>query len=321
MAQISNSSNPSGWSGSKELTPGVRNFDRGFRWATKLFAISIGLLLGLIVLTILYRALPAIQEFGPRFLVNSTWNPVNNQYGALPMIYGTLVSSLIALLIAVPLGIGTAIFLSEDFIPLQIRTILVFMVELLAAIPSVVYGLWGIFVLIPLYVPLANWLNANFGWIPIFSTPPTGPGMFPAGLVIAIMILPIITTISRDSLAALPSDLRQASLGLGASRWRTILTVLFPAAISGVIGGIMLALGRALGETMAATMIIGNSNQINRSIFAPGNTIASLLANQFAEASGLQVSALMYAAFVLILLTLLVNVLAELIIKRIEAKY
>jgi len=316
-----NQRNSNAWTGSKQLTPAVRNIDRSFKWTTKIFAISIGLLLGLIVLTILRQALPAIQQFGLGFLVDTRWNPVTNEYGALPMIYGTLVSSIIALTIAVPLGVGTAIFLSEDFIPLGIRTVLVFMVELLAAIPSVVYGLWGIFVLIPLYVPLGNWLHANFGWIPIFSTPPTGPGMFPAGLVISIMILPIITTISRDSLAALPPDLRQASLGIGASRWRTILTVLVPAAISGIVGGVMLALGRALGETMAATMIIGNSNQVNPSLFAPANTIASLLANQFAEASGLQVSALMYAAFVLIVLTLGVNILAELIIKRIEAKY
>jgi phosphate transport system permease protein len=194
-------------------------------------------------------------------------------------------------------------------------------VELLAAIPSVVYGLWGIFVLIPAIKPMGEWLNANFGWIPLFSTPPAGPGMLPAAMVLAIMILPIITAISRDSLASLPPDLRQASLGLGATRWGTIFRVLIPAAFSGIVGGIMLALGRAMGETMAATMIIGNSNKISASILEPANTIASLLANQFAEASGMQVSALMYAGFVLMLLTLVVNILAEYIVNQVKAKY
>lgn len=290
---------------------------------TAAFAIAIGLLLGAIALIILFEAIPAIKEYGLGFLVSSAWNPVEGQqeYGALPMIYGTLVSSLIALLIAVPLGVGTALFLSEDFIPLKIRTVLVFMVELLAAIPSVVYGLWGIFVLIPFTKVIGTWLYENLGWFPLFSTPPVGPGMLPAGIVLSIMILPIITAISRDSLAALPPELRQASLGLGATRWGTIFRVLIPAAISGIVGGVMLALGRAMGETMAATMIIGNSNQLNISLLAPANTIASLLANQFAEAKGLQVSALMYAAFVLVIMTLIVNILAQLIVNRIQAKY
>ena len=290
---------------------------------TVAFAIATGVLLALIVLVVLWQSLPAIQEFGIPFLFNSAWNPVEGRedYGAWPMIYGTLVSSLLALLIAIPLGVGTAIFLSEDFIPLQIRTVLVFMVELLAAIPSVVYGLWGIFVLIPFVKGISEWLYANFAWFPLFSSPPVGPGMLPAGVILAIMILPIITAISRDSLASLPPDLRQASFGLGASRWGTIFRVLIPAAISGIVGGVMLALGRAMGETMAVTMIIGNSNQFNISLLAPANTIASLLANQFAEAKGLQVSALMYAAFILVVLTLIVNILAQLIVNRIQAKY
>ncbi len=300
-----------------------KNLDRGFRIATAGFAIAIGLILIAIATVVFISALPAIQEFGLGFIVNSAWNPVEGReaYGALPMIYGTLVSSLIALIIAVPLGLGTAIFLSEDFIPLPIRTLSVFLVELLAAIPSVVYGLWGIFVLIPFLKGIGKWLYAHLGWIPLFGTEPVGPGMLPAGVILAIMVLPIITAIARDSLAALPPQLRQASLGLGASRWGTIFRVLIPAAFSGIVGGIMLALGRAMGETMAATMIIGNSNQLNISILAPANTIASLLANQFAEAQGLQVSALMYAAFVLIILTLVVNVLAQMIVNRVQAKY
>lgn len=298
-----------------------KNLDFGFSWLTKIFAWGVVVLLFLIALPIIEKAFPAIQKFGLGFVFNSAWDPVNVNYGAFPMIYGTIVTSLIALLFAVPLGVGTAIFLSEDFILPQIRTVLTFMVQLLAAIPSVVYGLWGIFVLIPFLRPVQMFIFNNFRWIPLFSTPPAGPGTFPAGVVLAIMILPIITAISRDSLASLPPDLRQASLGLGSTRWVTIFRVLIPAAFSGIVGGIMLALGRAMGETMAATMIIGNSNRFNISLFAPGNTIASLLANQFPEASGLQISSLMYAAFVLFILTLIVNVLAQQIVSRVQAKY
>ena len=274
-----------------------------------------------IALTVAYRAFPAIQKYGLGFLFSSNWNPVKEEYGALPMIYGTIVSSAIALLIAVPLGVGTAIFLSEDFLPLQIRTALVFLVELLAAIPSVVYGLWGIAVLIPIITNIGKFLNGTFGWLPIFSTPPVGPGMLPAGVILGIMTLPIITAISRDSLASLPPELRQASLGLGATRWTTIFRVLVPAAFSGIVGGIMLGLGRAMGETMAATLLIGNSNQLSASLLAPANTIASLMANQFAEASGLQVAALMYTGLILFILTLIVNILAEWIVSRVRAKY
>lgn len=306
---------------SRSRSQAEKTLDRGFIWLTRIFGIAIAFILIVIAITVAYRAIPAIETFGLGFLLDSAWNPVKEQYGALPMIYGTLMSSAIALIIAVPLGVGTAIFLSEDFIPLSFRTPLVFLVELLAAIPSVVYGLWGIFVLIPIARDLGVWLHQNFGFIPFFSTSPSGPGMLPAGIVLAIMVLPIITAISRDSLASLPPDLRQASLGLGATRWTTIFRVLIPAAFSGIVGGIMLGLGRAMGETMAATMIIGNSNQLNISLLAPGNTIASLMANQFAEASGLQVSALMYAGLVLFVLTLIVNVFAELIVRNVKAKY
>ncbi|WP_330204633.1 phosphate ABC transporter permease subunit PstC [Cyanobacterium sp. Dongsha4] len=298
-----------------------KNLDIGFRWLTLILAISIGLILLSIAIIVAIGAWPAIKEFNFTFFNNSNWNPVEDEYGVIAVVYGTLVSSLIALIIAIPLGVGAAVFLSEDFLPEEIRTILVFLVELLAAIPSVVYGLWGIFVLIPLTKSLGTWLNGNFGWFPLFSTPPTGPGMLPAGIILAIMILPIIIAISRDSLASLPPDLRQASLGLGATRWETIFRVLIPAAISGIVGGVMLALGRAMGETMAATMIIGNSNNLNISILAPANTIASLIANQFAEASGLQVSALMYAGLVLMILTLIVNVGAEYIVNQVKARY
>ncbi len=295
-----------------------KTLDRGFLWLTRILALGIAALLLFIAITVAIRAMPAIQRYGLGFLFSSAWNPVTDEYGALTTIYGTIVSSAIALLFAVPLGVGTAVFLSEDFLPLAVRTPLIFMVELLAAIPSVVYGLWGIFVLIPLLLPLGRWLNSTFGWLPIFSTPPGGPGMLPAAIVLTIMILPIITAISRDSLASLPPDLRQASLGLGATRWETLFRVLIPAAFSGIVGAIMLALGRAMGETMAVTMIIGNANQLSLSVLAPANTIASLLANQFAEAAGLQVAALMYAGLVLFAITLIVNILAELIVRQVK---
>jgi phosphate transport system permease protein len=298
-----------------------RTIDTGFVWLTAIFAIGVAFLLAAIAVRVGSDASPAIQKFGLGFLVTSRWSVNEAIFGALTQIYGTIVTSLIALLIAVPIGIGVAIFLNEDFLPPRIKQPIVFLVELLAAIPSVVYGLWGIFVLIPILRPFGIWLNSTFGWIPIFSTAPAGPGIYAAGIVLSIMILPIIAAISRDALAAVPSELRQASYGLGATRWETIFQILLPAAFSGIVGGIMLALGRAMGETMAVTMVIGNVDTIRSvSILSQGSTVASLLANQFAEASGLQVGALMYAALVLFGLTLVVNVLAEWVVRRYSLK-
>ncbi len=302
----------------RPLTKAEKSLDRGFILLTRIFALAIAGVLMWIAIQVAIQAMPAIQKFGPSLLVKSAWNPVNNDYGVLPQIYGTLISALIGLLIAVPIGVGTAVLLSENLLPKSVRVVLVFLVELLAAIPSVVYGIWGIFVLIPLIAPVGNFLNTYLGFLPIFSTPPTGPGMFPAGVILAIMTLPIITAISRDALIAVPPSLRQAAVGRGATRWETILKVIIPAAFSGIVSAIMLALGRAMGETMAVTMLIGNSNNISASLFAPSNTIASLLANQFSEANGLQVSALMFAALVLFVLTLIVNILAELIVLRVK---
>jgi phosphate transport system permease protein len=295
-----------------------KSLDRGFIWLTRIFALAIAATLLWITLQVATGAWPAIQEFGLGFLAKTTWNPVNDEYGVLPQIYGTLISSFIGLLLAIPIGVGTAILLSENFLPSQLRLVLVFLVELLAAIPSVVYGIWGIFVLIPILTNLGKWLHSSLGWIPIFSTPPTGPGMLPAGVILAIMTLPIITAISRDALISVPISLRQAAMGLGATRWETIFQVIVPAAFSGIVSAVMLALGRAMGETMAVTMLIGNSNNISLSLLAPSNTISSLLASQFSEASGLQISALMYAALVLFVLTLIVNMLAELIVNRVK---
>ncbi len=294
-----------------------KNLDTGFVWLTRLLALAIAAVLLWIALEVAIEAFPAIQRYGLGFLFSTAWNPVAEEYGALPQIYGTLVTAFIALLLAVPIGVGTAIVISENFLPSSVQTVVVFLVELLAAIPSVVYGLWGIFVLIPLLTPIGRVLHSSLGWLPIFSTPPSGPGILPAGIVLTIMILPIITAISRDALVSLPTDLRQAAYGLGATRWETIFRVLLPAATSGIVGATMLGLGRAMGETMAVTMIIGNSNRISPSVLTTGNTIASLLANQFAEADGIQVSALMYTALVLFGLTLIVNVLAELVVRRV----
>jgi phosphate transport system permease protein len=295
--------------------------DNGFVWLTAAFAIGIGVLLLAIAGRVGIDALPAIQTFGLGFLTTSRWSVQDEIFGALTQIYGTLVTSFLALLIAVPIGIGVALFLSEDFLAARVKQPIVFMVELLAAIPSVVYGLWGIFVLIPVLRPFGIWLNATLGWIPIFSTAPAGPGIYAAGIILAIMILPIIAAISRDALVAVPPELRQAAYGLGATRWETIFKVLLPAAFSGIVGGIMLALGRAMGETMAVTMLIGNVDTIRSfSILSQGSTVASLLANQFAEASGLQVASLLYAALVLFVLTLIVNVMAEWVVRRFSMK-
>ncbi|MEH2162999.1 MAG: phosphate ABC transporter permease subunit PstC [Nostoc sp.] len=305
-------------SATKNRSDVEKSLDRGFIWLTKIFAFGVAATLLWIGFQVATASWPAIQKFGASFLANTTWNPVNDTYGVLPQIYGTLLSSFIGLLIAVPIGVGTAIILSEDFLPAKVKLVLVFAVELLAAIPSVVYGVWGIFVLVPIITNLGKWLNSYFGWIPFFSTSPTGPGMLPAGVILAIMTLPIITALSRDALISIPPSLRQAAVGLGATRWETILQILIPAAFSGIVSAVMLALGRAMGETMAVTMLIGNSNNISISLLAPGNTISSLLANQFSEASGLQVSALMYAALVLFFLTLVVNIMAEFIVMRVK---
>jgi len=295
--------------------------DTGFNFGTVLMASMVAVVLFAILMIVFFGSLESMQRYGWRFLVTSAWNPVEDEYGALTAIYGTLVTSLVSLLIAVPLGVGTAIFITESFIPKPVRAVIGLMVELLAAIPSVVLGLWAIFVLEPAIRPGLNWLYENFQEIPLFSTKPLGPGTAPAILVLVVMILPIITAISRDSLNQVPNRLRQAAYGVGSTRWTAILHVILPASISGIVGGVMLALGRAMGETMAVTMIIGNSNNFSWSLLAPGNTIAAMLANQFGEADGSQVSSLMYAALVLIILTLFVNILAQLVVKRLSLKY
>jgi phosphate transport system permease protein len=264
-------------------------------------------------------ARPAIKTFGLPFIWNQEWNVSEQKFGGLPYIYGTVASSMLALLLAVPLGIAVAITTSENFVPIWVRSPVGFFVELIASIPSVIVGLWGIFVLIPILVPLQQWLFDHFPWIPFFSTQPLGPSMFIAGVLLAVMILPTIAAISREVLLGVPNDLRSASMALGATRWETIWRTLLPAASSGIVGAIILGLGRALGETMAVTMVIGNSNIISPSLLAPGYTIPAVLANQFAEAvEKLHIGALMYLALILFIITLIVNSIAVLMVQWIN---
>jgi phosphate transport system permease protein len=312
--------------------------DRVF-WAL-CFAFAL-LILGLvifIVLQIAFDAMPAVKRYGFGFLSGRVWDPNTERYGILAETWGTLFTSVSALVIGTAFGVAVAVFLSEGYLaettfrvltraglhlhplwgrlPDQLERLLKNLVELLAAIPSVVYGLWGLFVVIPLIRPLCDWLHLKLGWIPLFSTDLSGPGVLPAVLVLSIMILPTITAISRDALVSVPPKLRMAAYGLGATRWETVLAVILPTASRGIFGGVVLAFGRALGETMALAMLVGNSNQISLSLFSPANTLAALLANSFPEAGAKEVSVLMYAALILLGITLVVNVAGAVIIER-----
>jgi len=260
---------------------------------------------------------PAIRAFGVRFLYTSSWDPVRDEFGALPFIYGTLVSSLLALVPAVPLGLGAAVFLSE-LAPRWARGPVSFLIEILAAIPSVVYGLWGIFVLAPwLRVWVQPMLGRTLGFLPLFQGPPYGVGMLAAGIILAIMVVPFITAVSREVLMAVPNTQREAALALGATRWETTRMAVLRYGKSGLIGAILLGLGRALGETMAVTMVIGNRPEISASLFAPGYTMASVIANEFTEATGdLYLSALIEVGLALFAVTVLVNGLARVLVWR-----
>jgi phosphate transport system permease protein len=268
--------------------------------------------------SIITPAWPAIQKTGVSFLTSTVWDVNRDRYGALPFLIGTTVSSLIALCIALPLGVFIALFLSENFLPLGVRQFIRFIVELLAAIPSVVYGLWGIAVVIPLVQQFGGYLSDSLGFIPLFEGPASGNSMLTASLVLALMVLPTITAISRTALVAVPSTLREGSYAVGATRWETIFRILIPTAAPGIVAATILAFGRAMGETMAVAMLIGNSPRLSMSLLSPAGTLAGLLANQFGEAQGLQISALMYAALVLVLLTLLVNLAGEAVLRRAE---
>jgi len=288
--------------------------DRVYRAAIFGFALCVPILLLLIFIEVGLAGWPALRQFGFGFLTSSTWDPVAGQFGAAPAIAGTIITSIIALVIATPLALGSAIFLS-DFAPSWVRQPLAFLIDLLAAVPSVVYGLWGVFFLLPMLredvMPFLR-DTLHLGATPFFRGPAYGPSMLAAGLILSIMVLPYIAAVSREVLMAVPRSQREAALALGATRWETITGAVIPFARSGIVGGIILGLGRALGETMAVTMLIGNRHEISASLFAPGYTMASLIANEFSEATNdVHLSALMAVGFVLLLITLIVNAIAR----------
>jgi phosphate transport system permease protein len=299
----------------------VKFVDAGFRRATTAVALSVVALTLLLVCRMTFYALPAIRKFGLRFLFTSTWDPVKEVFGALPFIYGTVVSSALALLIAVPVSLGIAIYLAE-LAPKFIRQPLSFLIELLAAIPSVVYGLWGIFGLAPfLRQYIQPFLSKYLGFLPVFQGRFYGVGMFTAGIILSIMIIPTISAVSREVFKAVPSSQREAAVALGATPWETIRLAVLGFGRSGILGAIILGLGRALGETMAVTMVIGNRPEISASLFAPSYTMASVIANEFTEAtSKLYLSALIEIGLVLFFITLVFNVFARILIWRVSNK-
>ena len=296
----------------------VNSGDRLFRVLTLLFALSIVGLAFLMLYEMTVAALPSLERFGIGFLAGTTWDPVFQDFGALPAIYATLVTSALALLLAVPVSIGAAIFLAE-LAPPAIREPASFLIELLAAIPSVAYGLWGLFVLVPFVRnPVEEFLGNYLGFLPFFQGPRFGVGVLAGGVILAIMILPLVTAVTRDVIRMVPDSQKEAMLALGATRWETIWKAVLPYARSGIVGAVLLGLGRALGETMAVTMVIGNAYKITPSLFAPAHTMASQIASEFSEATyDLYVSALIEVGLVLFGITLLVNILARLLVWRI----
>lgn len=296
--------------------PSERAADRMFRRLIALFGLSVvALAAGLGVLLYL-QSRATWHEFGFSFIGSSEWNPVEEQFGAWPFIFGTLYSSALALLIAVPLGVGSAIFLAE-LAPKRVSAVCTFLIELLAAIPSVVLGLMGVFILVPAIRSIEPWLNSTLGFIPLFKGSPYGVGMLAAALILSIMILPYITSIARDVLMAVPRPLKEAVLALGATRWEMVRTVCLPQARTGILGAVFLALGRALGETMAVTMVIGNMVRVSWSLLDPGYTMAAVIANEFAEATeDSHVKALIAVGLCLFGITVIVNGLARLLIYK-----
>jgi phosphate transport system permease protein len=292
-----------------------RPTDRAFIAATLALALLVLLVTAGILLGIINGATLSLERFGPGFLTGQTWDPVQEVFGALPFIYGTLVTAGIALGLAGLVGVGGAIFLAE-LAPARVRAPLSFLVELLAAIPSIVYGIWGLFVFAPfLRTTVVPVLKTTFGWTGLFAGPFYGPSLLTAALVLTLMVLPIITAVSRDVLLAVPDSQREAMLGVGATRWETIAHAVLPYARSGILGALILGLGRAVGETMAVTIVIGNRSDIVTNLLKPGNTLASVIANEFAEAATpLYQSALVEMALILFIITLIINVLARLLV-------
>lgn len=302
----------------------LRRFTEGDEIAhliTLVFAASILLITALLVYRLWVDSSLARHQFGWKFFFTSTWDPVAGDFGALPFIYGTVVTSALALLIAVPLGLGAAIFLAE-LAPRRISDSLAFMIDLLAAVPSVIYGLLGIFILVPLMRSvIAPALRNTLGFLPLFQGPSYGVGILTAGLVLAIMVVPFIISVSREVLLSVPADVREAALSLGATRWEATWKVVVPFARTGIFGSVFLALARALGETMAVTMVIGNDPRIAASLFAPGYSIAAVIANEFSEAVGnLYVQSLIELGLVLFLITFILNGLARILIVSTQQK-
>ncbi len=302
------------WRALKTVSPG----DVVYRTVLTVFALLLPLVLVTIALELGVNAWPAVSKFGFGFLTHSTWDPVRGEFGALPLIVGTLYSSLVALVIAVPLALACAIFLTE-FAPRWLRAPVATLIELLAAVPSVIYGLWGIFVLIPLlrdhFWPVAR---HALSWLPIFSGVFYGPSVLAGGVILSIMVLPYIAAVSREVLLAVPPSQREAGLALGATRWETVWTVILPYGRAGIIGAVILGLGRALGETMAVTMVIGNRHEVSASLLQPGYTIAAAIANEFSEAvSDMHLSALFLVGAVLFLITIVVNAVARVLVWRV----
>lgn len=294
--------------------------DRLFRGLVLAFGLSVIALALAVGVELAVGSRETWKTIGAGFLWSSDWDPVAEAFGALPFIFGTLYSSALALLIAVPLGVGAAIFLAE-LAPRRLSAACSFLIELLAAVPSVVIGLMGVFILVPAVRSVEPWLAAKLGWLPFFRGAPVGVGMLAAALILALMVLPYITSISREVLLAVPRPLKEAMLALGATRWEVISGVSLPYARSGILGGVFLALGRALGETMAVTMVIGNTPQASWSLLDPGYSMAAVIANEFAEAaSEPHVHALMAVGLALFGITVLVNGLARLLIYRLGGR-
>jgi phosphate transport system permease protein len=303
----------------------LRLGDVVFRHITRAAALAVLIILGGIIVSLVWGSLPALRTFGVSFLYQEVWNPVTEQFGAIAPIYGTIVTSLIAMLIAVPVGLFIALFLTE-LCPMWLRRPIGIAIELLAGIPSIIYGIWGLFVFAPfLQQYVQPFLIELFGNIPLlsilFAGPPYGIGIFTAGLILAIMVLPFITSISRDVFEAVPPVLKEAAYGLGCTTWEVARYVVLPYTRVGVVGGIMLGLGRALGETMAVTFVIGNAHRISGSLLAPGTTISATIANEFTEAVGdLYTSALIALGLILFVITFIVLAIARLLLLRLNAR-
>ncbi len=292
-----------------------------FENVTRFFALVVFVLVFVMAYEMVKASMPSIKQFGLKFITATEWDPVTDIYGALPFIYGTVVSSFLALLVSIPLSLSVAIFLAE-FAPKWLERPVSLLVEMLAAIPSIVYGLFGIFVLVPfLRTTVEPFLAREFGFLPFFKGAPYGFGMLAAASILSVMILPIITSISRDVMKSIPDSQREASYALGATKWETIRVVL-SGSKKGILGAVLLGFGRAVGETMAVTMVIGNRSDISLSLFSPSNTMASVIANEFTEAiSNLYISSLIEIALILFILTVILNAIARLIVWGVTKKY